>query len=444
MKQTESPLKYAEVGSTCGAPDDVWPIDKRYALFTAVIIFFIGMFDLVDRQVIASLFPHLKEEFALSDKQLGMLVSAVNISISVLVVPSAYLVDHWSRKKMIFLMGTIWSVSTLLCGFVTGFTHLLMARLLCGFGEAGYQPAGQSLLSACFPRKYRATATAIVTCGMSLGAPVGLMIGAFVSEHWGWRHAFGVVAIPGLLLSFLALRMHDFKVVAAEAPKKKGFWAQRGDYLATLREIVKMPTVLCVICSAVCIRMFNGVLLSWTPTYFTRVAEVPMTVASTYASLIIVAESLAIFLGGPVVDWVKSRSNRLVPIWLCFAMLASGALYVAAYKFCQPGSLVQVAVLVTSSLIFGTVFSAGTFLIVDLTAANYRATAISLMILSQNLLGYSVGPIVTGTISDMFNLSTAMVMSSFVLLAGAIFYGICIFSYPRDKENAACVDIEFH
>lgn len=444
MKQTESPLKYTEVGSTCGAPDDAWPIDKRYALFTAVIIFFIGMFDLVDRQVIASLFPHLKEEFALSDKQLGMLVSAVNLSISVLVVPSAYLVDHWSRKKMIFLMGTIWSVSTLLCGFVTGFTHLLLARLLCGFGEAGYQPAGQSLLSACFPRKYRATATAIVTCGMSLGAPVGLMIGAFVSEHWGWRHAFGVVAIPGLLLSFLALRMHDFKVVAADAPKKKGFWAQRGEYLATLREIVKMPTVLCVILSAVCIRMFNGVLISWTPTYFTRVAEVPLTVASTYASLIIVAESLAIFLGGPVVDWVKSRSNRFVPIWLCFALLSSGALYVIAYKFCQPGSLVQVAMLVTSSLIFGTVFSAGTFLIVDLTAANYRATAISLMILSQNLLGYSVGPIVTGTISDMFNLSTAMVMSSFVLLAGAVFYFICIFTYPRDKENAACVDIEFH
>ena len=205
-----------------------------------------------------------------------------------------------------------------------------------------------------------------------------------------------------------------------------------------------MPTVLCVICSAVCIRMFNGVLLSWTPSYFTRVAEVPMTVASSYASLIIVAQSLAIFLGGPVVDWVKSRGNRLVPIWLCFAMLASGAMYVIAYKFCQPGSLVQVAVLVTSSLIFGTVFSAGTFLIVDLTAANYRATAISLMILSQNLLGYSVGPIVTGTISDMFNLSTAMVMSSFVLLAGAIFYFICIFTYPRDKENATCVDIEFH
>ncbi len=444
MKQTAISSTTMEAGSTCGAPGDVWPIDKRYALFTAAIIFLIGMFDLVDRQVIASLFPHLKEEFSLSDKQLGMLVSAVNISISVLVVPSAYLVDHWSRKKMIFLMGTVWSVSTLLCGFVTGFTHLLMARLLCGFGEAGYQPAGQSLLSASFPRKLRATATAIVTCGMSLGAPVGLMIGAFVSEHWGWRHAFGVVAIPGLLLSFLALRMHDFRIVSTDKPAGKSFWAQRGEYVHTLRNIAKTPTVLCVICSAVCIRMFNGVLLSWTPSYFTRVAEVPMTVASSYASLVIIAESAAIFLGGPVVDWVKNTSNRLVPVWLCFAMLASGALYVFAYRACVPGSAVQVAILVFSSLIFGTVFSAGTFLIVDLTAANYRATAISLMILSQNLLGYSVGPIFTGTLSDMFDLSTAMSLSASVLVVGAVFYGICIFTYPRDKERAECVDIEFH
>ena len=205
-----------------------------------------------------------------------------------------------------------------------------------------------------------------------------------------------------------------------------------------------MPTVLCVICSAVCIRMFNGVLISWMPSYFTRVADVPMTVASSYTSLIIIAESAAIFLGGPVVDWVKNRSNRLVPIWLCFAMLASGMMYVCAYGFCQPGSMVQVALLVISSLIFGTVFSAGTFLIVDLTAANYRATAISLMILSQNLLGYSVGPIFTGTISDMFNLATAMSISASVLVVGAAFYCICIFTYPRDKERAACVDIEFH
>ena len=191
-------------GLTCSGPDDAWPIPRKYALYTAAIIFLLGMFDLISRQVIVSLFPHIKEEFALSDKQLGMLVASVNVAISLLVVPTAYLVDRWSRKKMIFLMGVVWSLSTLLGGFATSFSLLLIARMLCGFGEAGYQPAGQSLLTACFPRKFRATATAIVTCGMTIGAPIGLVVGAFVAEHWGWRHAFGVVAVPGLLLSFLS------------------------------------------------------------------------------------------------------------------------------------------------------------------------------------------------------------------------------------------------
>lgn len=184
------------IGLTCSGPDDVWPIPRKYALYTAAIIFFIGMFDLIDRQVITVLFPYLKEEFALSDKQLGSLMSSLNVAISVLVLPSAYLVDKWSRKKMIFVMGAIWSLSTLLCGFVAGFSHLLLARILCGFGEAGYQPAGQSLLTACFPRKYRATAAAMVTAGMTLGAPIGLIVGAYVAQHWGWRHAFGSSPFP--------------------------------------------------------------------------------------------------------------------------------------------------------------------------------------------------------------------------------------------------------
>ena len=80
-------------GLTCSGPDDAWPIPRKYALYTAAIIFLLGMFDLISRQVIVSLFPHIKEEFALSDKQLGMLVASVNVAISLLVVPTAYLVD---------------------------------------------------------------------------------------------------------------------------------------------------------------------------------------------------------------------------------------------------------------------------------------------------------------------------------------------------------------
>lgn len=431
-------------GLTCSGPDGTWPIPRKYALYTAAIIFLLGMFDLISRQVIVSLFPHIKEEFALSDKQLGMLVASVNVAISLLVVPTAYLVDRWSRKKMIFLMGVVWSLSTLLGGFATSFSLLLIARMLCGFGEAGYQPAGQSLLTACFPRKFRATATAIVTCGMTIGAPIGLVVGAFVAEHWGWRHAFGVVAVPGLLLSFLALRMHDFRVADDSGEKAARREKRKGQFIPAVRNILKTPTIVCVILCAVCIRLFNSVLMTWLPTYFTRVAEVPMTTASSYASLIILMSSLAVFYGGPLLDWLKNRNERLVPVWLTFVMFLSGFLNFTAYTFLRPGSLEQVALLVISGCFFGTLLAAGSFLILDLTSATSRATAISLMILSQNLLGYGLGPIVTGTLSDMFSISFAMTVASTILFVGGAIYAVCIFTYPRDKEKAECVDITFH
>ncbi len=436
-------------GLTCNGPDDAWPIQKKFALFTAAIIFLLGMFDLISRQVIVSLFPYIKDAFALSDKQLGMLVASVNVAISVLVVPTAYLVDRWSRKKMIFLMGVVWSISTLLGGFVTSFSQLIIARMLCGFGEAGYQPAGQSLLAACFPRKFRATATAIVTCGMTIGAPIGLVVGAFVAEHWGWRHAFGVVAIPGLLLSFLALRMHDFKVVSDNEEHPAGTAAQpaknkKGQFLPAVKTILKTPTIVCIILCAVCIRLFNSVLMTWLPTYFTRVAEVPMTTASSYASLIILMSSLAVFYGGPLLDWIKNRNEKLVPVWLTFVMFFCGALNFTAFSLLQPGSLAQVSLLVLSGCFFGTLLAAGSFIILDLTSATSRATAISLMILSQNLLGYGLGPILTGTLSDMFSISFTMSVSPVILLAGGLIYAVCIFTYPRDKENTECIDIAFH
>ena len=125
-------------------------------------------------------------------------------------------------------------------------------------------------------------------------------------------------------------------------------------------------------------------------------------------------------------------------------MFLSGFLNFTAYTFLRPGSLEQVALLVISGCFFGTLLAAGSFLILDLTSATSRATAISLMILSQNLLGYGLGPIVTGTLSDMFSISFAMTVASTILFVGGAIYAVCIFTYPRDKEKAECVDITFH
>jgi MFS family permease len=112
-------------------------VSKGYAWFVFVLLWLLFMFDWLDRQVISALFPYLKQEWGLSDAQLGMLVSIVNISISVVVLPVSLLVDRWSRKKSLAIMGIVWSLATIACAFTRSFGQLFAARAVIGCGEGG-------------------------------------------------------------------------------------------------------------------------------------------------------------------------------------------------------------------------------------------------------------------------------------------------------------------
>jgi len=174
----ESTVKQEQM--TC---EEDWPVGKKAAFFTLTVIILLAIIDFMDRQIVASLLPYIKEEYGATDSQLGLMISIVNYSMVIFVIPSGYLIDRWSRKKMLSLMAIIWSLATAACGLAGTFSHLVAARFFIGTGEAGYNPAGQTLLSASFPRRLRASVCAAIPASMWLGAPLGLMIGAFIAEH---------------------------------------------------------------------------------------------------------------------------------------------------------------------------------------------------------------------------------------------------------------------
>ena len=241
---------------------DAWPIGKRAAFFTFFLSCTFLLLDFIDRQVLAALFPYLKQDMGLSDTQLGLLVSVVNVSIAVLTLPTGYLIDRWSRKYMMGIMTFVWSLATGACAFAGGFGHLFAARFFVGAGEAGYVPAAQSLIAASFPRKYRSTAlSTFVTCA-SIGSPLGLLIGAFIAEHWGWRHAFGVVAIPGMLAAFLCIRIKDFTVrraCKAENEEQKAAVSSRGESWGNIvLSILRTPSCLLAFLAIAANQMFGG------------------------------------------------------------------------------------------------------------------------------------------------------------------------------------------
>lgn len=430
-------MSQASDPSNIKALDDVWPIGKKKAYYTLFVVLLLGILDFVDRQVLVSLFPYLKTEFQLSDTQLGLLVSIVNISLAVLALPSSYFIDRWSRKKMIFVMGAIWSMATGACAFVNGYSHLLFARFFVGAGEAGYNPGAQSLISASFPKRMRATMISILQTAMGVGAPIGVMVGAYIATHWGWRHAFGIVAIPGLILSFLALFITDFK--NTEKPKEK----RSTPWIVEAGQLLAKPSILLACLAQGVFLIYQMSLLNWLPTYFNRVAEMPMVQAGGLAALCMMVGSFMCPLGGMFADFTRVRSARLAALMVCVLTTISFLFTITAYNFVTPGSSLQIACLMGAYLSGCTLSMMGFAIVNDLALPQQRATSVSLLIVCQNALGMAVGPLLTGFLSDMFDLSTAMSLCAGGLLISALFYLIIAFTFERDLAKMPHVEVRF-
>lgn len=436
--------------------DDIWPVGKKSAYFSLFVAFLLGIMDFIDRQVIAALFPYLKAEYTLSDTQLGVLVAIVNVAIAILVIPSAYLIDRWSRKKMLCIMGVIWSIGTGACAFVGSYSHLVAARFFVGFGEAGYAPASQSLVAASFPKRLRATAIAILQTAPALGVPLGLIIGAFIAEHWSWRHAFGVVAIPGIFISFLALYVKDFKnqpkhddkaeAAAAAAAIEAGVErkaVKQESYFQELMALVRTPSMLCVYLACISGMLFSTSVMNWLPSYFNRAAGMSVTTASTIAAATMVVGTFATLLSGPVLDWLRRKGPLTVLYVQSGLAFLQFVLCFFIYSVVTPGSTIQFVLLFIQCCTGCTLVPLAFTLVADLSHPRKRGTAVSMVITLQNVFGMAVGPLITGIISDIFDLSTAMTIVSGAYIIVGISFFIMTFTYQRDLARLGDVSVEF-
>jgi len=185
----------------------------RYALGVLVVVY---VFNFLDRQIISILAERIRRDLAVSDAQLGFLYgTAFAVFFAMFGIPLGRLADTWDRRKLIALGLAAWSGMTALSGFARTFPELAAARIGVGIGEASASPAAYSLLSDWFPAARRATALAIYSSGIYIGAGLGLAVGGVIVARWdaayagavaplglhGWQVAFLVVGFPGLCLA---------------------------------------------------------------------------------------------------------------------------------------------------------------------------------------------------------------------------------------------------
>jgi len=194
-------------------PKDGYLTGKKHAWFAFAMTFALMLFDYIDRQMIVSLFPHIKAEWNLSDKELGSLVSIISIVVGIGVIPVALTADRRSRVKSVVVMATTWSLATISCMFAGSFGQLFAARAIVGVGETGYGSVGAALISSLFPKRLRSALLGAFFAAASLGSVLGVVLGGVIAAKWGWKAAFGVVGVPGLVLALLYLLVRDYKTV---------------------------------------------------------------------------------------------------------------------------------------------------------------------------------------------------------------------------------------
>ena len=163
----------------------------HYALAMLAIIY---VFNYIDRLVISILIEPIKLEFGISDTQIGLLSGvAFAIFYTLFGLPFGRLADRIGRKPVIALACIAWSAMTMLCGVATSFAMLLLFRIGVAVGEAGGTAPSVAMVSDLYPPEKRSRALSVFLMGPSLGAVLGLGLGGWIAQEYGWRTAFIVI-----------------------------------------------------------------------------------------------------------------------------------------------------------------------------------------------------------------------------------------------------------
>ena len=389
------------------APDG--PRDTTlYGWIVFALSFGLLISDYMARQVLNAVFPLLKVEWALSDAELGLLSGVVALMVGLLTFPLSLAADRWGRVRSLALMAALWSFATLFCAVAASYHQMLVGRVMVGVGEAAYGSVGIAVVISVFPQRLRATLSAAFMAGGLFGQVLGVAIGGEIAASHGWRAAFAVIGLGGLVLAVAypiivrEKRIAEIAGSAMPACRAPGGAAPR----APLRALFANRSVRLAYCASGVQLFAAGALPAWLPSYFNRYYAMPVDAAGRMAALFLLICGCGMVLCGMASDRAaQDRPDRKI-------LLASGYGFASAIMLCLalmlPPGLPQLILLgFAMFLVAGTTGPAGA-MVANLTPAALHGSAFATLTLAHNLLGLAPGPILTGRIADAIGLLDAL------------------------------------
>lgn len=391
------------------SPSVNWRTHLSLTLLALVYIF-----SYIDRQVVAVLIEPIKSEFGASDTAMGLLTGlAFGLMYAGLGVPVGKLADRSNRRNVIAVCCGLWSLATMACGYAAYFWQLVLTRMSVAVGEAGGMAPSISVVSDLYPPKQRSFIISLFMMGPHLGVLIGLGLGAWIAQNYGWRATFIWFGAPGLLLALLVFvlvrepRRGGFEPPKVDAPQEvkltESLWAQ-------VRRLLAITAFRRLAMACGMAGMTGYAYGIWTPSFLVRSHGMSISHAGLLFGM---ASGVGAVLGAIFSGWLCDRMVARDVRWQLglpmIGVVASIPCAMAFFLWPSTGGWALGSIFVPHALVFASAFaffaswwpSLSFSATSHMVGSNERSVAAALLSFFVTLFGVGGGPLLTGVVSDL-------------------------------------------
>lgn len=405
-------------------------IGATAAWTTVVILLLLMVASYVDRSIISLMIDPIRRDLSITDFQLSLVQGLAFAAFYALCgIPMGWLVDRYSRRLIIFISITVWSLASASCGLANSYTELLLARFLVGAAEAALIPASYSLISDIFPKERLAFPTSLLAMGSLLGSSAAFAVGGAVisrAEKVGsialpilgilhpWKVAFIVTGLPGAVIAALIF-------ITPNVPRLTRRPGADVSMKAFVRFVGSQKAYFsCNLLGFGAMGLLGVSLLSWFPTYLLRAFGIGIAAVGGLTGAVSGAAGLAGFLfSGWIID--RCFSKGVVTAHFLLSMIAVIAMTILAVALFASDNSTVAFTLYGAILFFASITGVAALSHVQIVTPNeFRGRTSAMFMLVFILSGAGLGPSVVAFFTD-FVFRDAQRVGSSITLTFAIF-----------------------
>lgn len=407
-----------------------------------IVLTLIATVQFFDRALMVVILEPLKQEFSLTDAQLGFLSGfSYAAAFALAGIPFGWMADRGNRRNLLAALLAIWSALVAFAGSANSFMALVLTRVGIGAADAGGQPCSVSIISDLYPTQRRASAVAIFFVGVPLGMASGFIVGAIVAGQLGWRTAFYVAAAPGVLLTILLLLLvKEPKRGASDGlQESKDNAPPLSETFAFMRS---QKSLVYLMAASVLVTASSSAMMSWIGSLLVRVHGLSLENVGMLTGLCMGGFGA---IGTIVFGWVADRQgakdmrNQPRMMAIAAAVIAISGTAVSLLPTVL-GAAISLALF--ASMVAG--LNGPTYALTQsLVRVRMRGTSMSTLVVLLNLIGVGVGPALAGILSDQFAAASgaesvrwAMVCVLMMNIPAVVLFVRCAHTIQDDLQRA--------